>query len=77
MPPKELSKIRIQFNLLEKNLDSVESYENGSYVKNMHNIKQKEKEALLVKQCRYLILPVSVIPISNENVLTGPIAGYV
>lgn len=63
MPPKELSKIRIIFNLPEKNLDSVESYEDGSYFKNMYNIKQNEKEALLVKQGRYHILPVSIIPI--------------
>lgn len=75
MPPKELSKIRMNFNPPENNLDGAESYEDGGYFKNVHNIKQKKGAALLKKQGRYL--PVSVIPIAKENVLTGPILWHV
>lgn len=53
MSPKELSKIRINFNLLGKkkktkqqNLNDAENYEKGCCFKNICNIKQKEQEAL-------------------------------
>lgn len=52
MSPKEVSKIRINFNLPENNnnnlkkLNGAESYEEGCCFKNICNIKQKEQEVL-------------------------------